>query len=480
MAIKKQIRASLLMAVVPMLFCAMNLKHVLDFSSWPETAVDRVLTSSGNAPVIESKVTEGVKSSSLRKNNVLTRMGNLAEKELIIWNGLSDINMLVYDYYFPQNNNLLCKRIDEVKQKAKNPTLSIAVNISVDCQELFQHGFGGTGNQIALLYGMRLVSQMNKNVELSFTCTDADKTKKDLIMPWLTGVFPPSPRKSRFYDVPIQQACGSYFTAPVSLMYREMQYDFRRMAIGLLGVPGPKHPSAKFAEKYLWSQKRDRYDSSSASPSILQLPVPKQGDVALYPLEALDLDDAVIHFRCGDLMNSDHAGYNFMTFQGFTRHISPKARSIGILTQPFDSTAQNRGADNVDVTGNRCRIVVTSLVAYTQQRFPNASVRIRNDSNETIALTYARMIMANQTIAAGSSFAVYPVIATFGTGYLRRPDPGQGPNIWVLNPPIVKLTDNVVLFEDPNVIMVSSLKQMWDRRGGGEEVLDWFWNGTMA
>jgi len=59
------------------------------------------------------------------------------------------------------------------------------------------------------------------------------------------------------------------------------------------------------------------------------------------------------------------------------------------------------------------------LVTFLQREFPRAVVRVHNDPDETIALTYARMIMANQTFAVMSTFALFPAIANFGMGYIK-------------------------------------------------------------
>lgn len=91
--------------------------------------------------------------------------------------------------------------------------------------------------------------------------------------------------------------------------------------------------------------------------------------------------------------DSTHPLYGFMKFSGYTKHISPEARSVGILTQPFDQTSQTRDLDAGSLVRDRCRIVVTSFVDYIQKRFPRAAARVRihNNPNETIALTYARI-----------------------------------------------------------------------------------------
>jgi hypothetical protein len=364
--------------------------------------------------------------------------------------------------------------IHKARGEAKNALLPITVNITFGCKELFEKANCGTGNFIVVMYGMRLVTQVFSNVGLSITCTDAEQTKDDFIMPWLTGWFPPqspnTPTGSFFPMVKPGDVCGWVWTSPIARMYEELRYDFRRMAVELIGIPEQTHP---FVETARSLQISDRSSSSSDTGSVLQIsPVPRASLDSTKPV--LEMDDAVVHFRCGDLMNSTHPDYGCMTFNGYTRLISPQARSIGILTialSTFDEGGQVRKRDSEPTNKDRCVIVVSSFVEYIQKRFPNARVRVRNDAMETIATTYPRMIMGIST------FGVLPAIGTFGTGYLRRPDYDIAPNRWVLNPPIDELADNVVLFDEPERIMVASIKELWETRGK-EGVLEWFWNDT--
>jgi hypothetical protein len=398
------------------------------------------------------------------------------EPVVITWDGLEHIEAIMARAW--QGGSYLCHHVHKTRGEAKNALLPITVNITFGCKELFEKAGCGTGNFIVVMYGMRLVTQVFPNVGLSISCTDAEQTKDELIMPWLTGWFPPrSPdTPSLFPMVKPKDVCGWIWTSPIARMYKEMRYDFRRMAVELIGIPERTHPSATFVETAR-SLKRLGTGNSAVLPSdsVLQIsPVPIASVNAKQP--SLEMDDAVVHFRCGDLMNSNHSAYGFMTFNGYTRLISPQARSIGILTSPFEG-GQVRKWDSGPTIRDRCVIVVSSFVEYIQKRFPNARVRVHNDAKETIAITYSRMIMANQTIVGISSFGVFPAIGTFGTGYLRRPDYHNAPNKWVLSPPIDELADNVVLFDEPKRIMAASIKELWETRGK-EGVLEWFWNDT--
>jgi hypothetical protein len=374
---------------------------------------------------------------------------------VISWEGVKGMNDIISQYW---KGGGLCEKINDVRSAALDPDLPITLNLSFGCNDLFKKSGYGTGNFIAMLYGIRLIARVYGNIGAHYTCHDAEETKNDLIIPWLTGWFPPRPSgQNSSIPISIQEACGNHSTQPLSYMYKEMQYDLRKMAIALMGVPSPDHPSARFAERL----SRDGNLWPDSPP---------------FPATVYELDDAVLHFRCGDLMHSVHSAYSFMKFSGYTRHISPEAESIGILTQPFDIGSGARRSDSGQLVRNRCRIVVSSLVDYIKEQYPSARVRVHNSVNESIALSFARMVMANQAIAGISSFSVIPAVSTFGTGYVPFPDYIRGPNMWLINPRIDELADNVVLFYEPDRISVGDMKDLW--KNGRKGVLAWFRNET--
>jgi hypothetical protein len=435
-------------------------------------------TSDRSPPLTETRESDTHSPPNQPQNNVSsTTVSQLPV--VLTWDGVETMKAIIGRAW--QGDSYLCHHIHKTRGQANNALLPITINITFGCKELFEKAGCGTGNFIVVMYGMRLVTQVFPNVGLSITCTDAEQTKEELIMPWLTGWFPPrSPdTPSLFPMVKPKDVCGAMWAVPIARMYEEMRYDFRRMAVELIGIPERTHPSAMFVETARSLKVSDSSSTSSTimpSESVLQIsPVPSARVDS--KKSVVEMDDAVVHFRCGDLMNSDHVAYGFITFHGYTRLISPQARSIGILTSPFEGGGQVRGLDSGPTIRDRCIIVVSSFVEYVQKRFPNARVRVHNDAKETIAITYSRMIMANQTIVGISSFGVFPAIGTFGTGYLRRPDYDIAPNRWVLHPPIDELADNVVLFDEPKRIMVASIKELWETRGK-EGVLEWFWNDT--
>ena len=244
-----------------------------------------------------------------------------------------------------------------------------------------------------------------------------------------------------------------------------MKYELRRMAIALVGVPDNDNENHKAASQF----------SAAAHPTILpdgstlQVPFGSQ-QPPIYP--SVQLDDAVLHFRCGALIAAKHRSFGFMKFASFSRHLSPTVRSIGIVTQPFElHHHQQRTVEQNQDKLDKCRLVVTALVQHLQERFPTTVVTVRNDANETIALAFARMIMANQTVVAISSFGVMPAIVTFGTGYVRKPDYPKAPNQFLLHGGVSE-NSNVVLIEEPR-LPAAQLNKLWNQNGS-TAVLDWF------
>lgn len=394
------------------------------------------------------------------------------DTHVISWTGIDAMNMMIKRYW---HGNLFCESIDAARVNVTD--LPILFNISFGCEELFTKSDLGTGNFLSVFFHMWMSAMAFENVEIRMFCPDAETQRSQLILPWFMGNFVPQLNSSRTVGLSANRTCGSYELSPIARMYKEMQYILRRLAIGLVGVPGLEHPAAKFAKDYLWSE--NPLPLPTDFNFTLQLPPPQRSDHFGITSKTLSLDDATIHFRCGDLMNLNHPSFGFMKFSGYTKYISPLARSIGIITQPFEENDQARKMDRGITVQERCRIVVMSLVDYIHEHFPDADVHIRNGPEETIALAFARMIMANQTVMGISSFGVFPAIGSFGTGYMRRPDFRKAPNQWLIKPtPIDRLADNVVLIDEPNIIMCSSIKKLWLARGQ-EGVLEWFWNDTI-
>ena len=319
--------------------------------------------------------------------------------KLIEWVGLKSMEKFIHSYWA---GNLFCEIIDALREA--DPHVFIRFNITFGCQELFAKSSCGTGNFLGLYYGMRLAAHVYENVEVHFTCHDAEAMRNHLILPWMTGVFPARlpHQPSAFPDLtPRDKWCACHLQ-PVGHMIPSIQKDLRRMAVALVGRSA--------VDGAIQTPPLDTTNHPSFLP---QLAIDSNGTTAA-PFADIELDDAVLHFRCGDLMDSSHSSFAFMNFRGYTRHINPNVKSIGILTQPFTTdSVQARSIDSESHIRDRCRTVVQALVEYIQERFPHARMRIHN--TESIALTYARMILAQQAISGISTFGVMPAAATFVT-----------------------------------------------------------------
>ena len=334
----------------------------------------------------------------------------------------------------------------------QTPTTPLTVQINLHCEQLFSEMKTGTGNVLILLYGMRLSARTVGNIHLLMTCVDADLEKNHLVTPWIMGWFPATgaaPRPS------IAEACQNFHNLPIQYMIPDMQYELQRMAQALVGKTKDSLPHP--------------------SRAVLQLPTAPSS-----PTSPIELDQAVIHFRCGDLLTHGHKKYSFFKFHIYKDIISPAAQSIGIVTQPF--AGQNREIDLRSVSQNveRCRVVVGALQNYLQAAFPRAQVSIRNGPQENLALSFSRMIMANQTIASVSSFSLFPALATVGMGYIPEPDAAEdSASHFLLEPRVDGLSSRVVLFPVPQLLPSIKLVESWDN-GGEASILEWFRNENVT
>ena len=481
------------------------------------------------------------------------------------------------DHYYNESKAIYNNHTGMYVPSPQIPVPNIYVHLEFSCSDLYKHSKHGTGNYIQAIYYMRLAVKYIPNVKLklNITCLENDSPEfySNYILPWFTGVwYTPTSTMSRVMEririlvhtqryksyrraMEYENYCGRFKVNPTAIMYREMQYDVRRMAIALVGTQpfindddedatqqNHRKPIRKEIQKFLHdniyevpSLEIDLYNTyirntnnnninrntiQSIHNNITLKPGTQQrrindqttNIVPLIPLQSPNpdnnilLDDAVIHFRCGDLLSTDLLAYGFLTFHGYSRHISSSVQSIGILTQPFgkikNSTDATIGQLHANVTeqgrqravtsdqerlldtGNetisrRCRTLVYAFQDYLQDNFPKAKVHIRNDRTETIALAYVRMVMAKQVVGSMSTFSIYPIIGTFGTGYYLRPKLND-PSYWAENNiyPVTKIWDiRTVIFDEDAKLLGTKTRDLWDAYGD-DVVLQWFRTGN--
>jgi hypothetical protein len=459
----------------------------------------------------------------------------------------STIDVLIEEYYFNHTtfipievNTAGTTNITYEKILPPNlPIPTIHFGIELSCYDLYRKSTDGTGNYIQAIYMMRLALKYisSAKIRLNITCSDNTiEFQTKYVLPWFTGVwYSPHYFKSNVAtdnNAPIEiqgqprprqqldalpqlgplDYCASFYTIPTAIIYQEMQYDVRRMAIALtcstrnLFLPQqeqqqrPQYPHRKKVMQFLqnkiyYSARMNTTNTSTIAKESYLYANNQQERLRLrtkiVPLikEPITFDDAVIHFRCGDLLSTTLSSYGFLTFHGYSRHISSQTtRTIGILTQPLDTIANESDAQKQARTldsGNeqllkRCRTLVYAFVDHLQERFPNAIITIRNDASETIALAYARMVMAQQVVGGMSTFSTFPIISSFGDGYYLRPRIVE-PSKWIVHPdyPVTKMKpNNLKLFRESNIMIGSQTKDLWDTYGDAT-VLEWFRTGSV-
>ena len=170
-------------------------------------------------------------------------------------------------------------------------------------------------------------------------------------------------------------------------MTNAMRLDLRTMAVNLLG--DTKVPEAVGYQKFF------------SEPIISHA----------------DLDEVAIHLRCGDVFLIKTDSYGIIGYDVYRKQVSPQAKSIGIITQSFDPKL-NRDRDRY--TTRVCMNLTAVLGRYLHTHFPNATISVRNNKNETPATAYSRLVLANQSFSGLSTFSIFPAIASFGTSYIPK------------------------------------------------------------
>ena len=402
--------------------------------------------------------------------------------ESIDWDENIVLDKLINRWWY---HNYLCKvLLGGSKEKQLSAYLAeqnppVLLNISFGCTHVFHDSEYGTGNFIWAFYSYRLSAQM-LGFDVQIYCPDAWQERGNLILPWMTGYFPARPHllqaKPTERPAMIDGVCGSSRTSPVGYMLDDIRYEIRRMTVALVGIPSRHHPSAEFANDYLGFQSaslvscvdQNATNTTNATGNVMQVPSPTRDDPPL--LQNFEMDDVIIHFRCGDLMNSTHANFGFVRFHAYAQLISPESRFIGIVTQPFN---ENDLREVDQGTGRRCRIVVTDLVDYLQEKFPKATIRIHNKHEETITMTYARLVMASQTIVSPSSFGVFAALGSFGMAYIFHNETLDNLNFLLL-PPMTHNPVSDIVLRNEEFLLCSEIKDMWEQDPTGAHVLSWF------
>ena len=126
------------------------------------------------------------------------------------------------------------------------------------------------------------------------------------------------------------------------------------------------------------------------------------------------VDDAAIYFRCGDILRyAHHAEYGWVRYSVYKRELDPATKSIGIITVPQNvKTCRKNDCGHL----HTCQRLAEDLKGFLQGAFPAATVTLRNQANETVLGSYARLVLAKQMICNPSTFCMLPAVASQGQG----------------------------------------------------------------
>jgi hypothetical protein len=384
---------------------------------------------------------------------------------------------------FARSNQWIVHEQQDRPHKNSDWTL---LQMSYDCQRVMKESPFGTGNWVQLLYIMRLaVAGMPKpKMELATSCRDdTNEHPERLVMPWLMGHYSSTQTMKVLDDYfginQVSRKCpktgwGEY---PVGWMLPWIRQDLRSMALALVGLPvdDPSHPAhAWSSSQYHVMYSNDKTYNVSSNPLVPNV----------------TMDDAVIHFRCGDIMTSEETYFRFIKYHEFSRRLDARVASIGIVTQPFGTSDQSRDRDQAStVRMELCKRVILGFRDHLQHQFPRARISVHNDPDETVALAYARLIMAKYQAFAwpDSSFSIYPAMASFGKSYhllpLQSPYSYYVPKNNFLHE-IKGFLDDDPLFEWLSISNEDALFGIetlhMEQRYGGDAVVEWFDNATFV
>jgi hypothetical protein len=260
----------------PLIFVATGVFVIISFSY--AFATVRRVQHDGNQSSLNSLVA--------KKNTTMTTLeNNFADREAttLVYNA-TDMHAFVEDGF----NGRFCPRIIGVNN---------GVHVSFGCDDLFRHNHYGTGNFLMSMYILRSTAKAIGNVDVLVTCHDAQVQKGLLILPWLTGWFPHNDSGSLVDDVvnaSNAKKCRKLkqrISSPLGERVADIQFELRKMAVALVGIPSRDHPSYAFSQENLWKEQKDD------TLPVYGIRSPHKDEKSIVP--NVILDDAVLHFRCG-------------------------------------------------------------------------------------------------------------------------------------------------------------------------------------
>jgi len=276
------------------------------------------------------------------------------------------------------------------------------LNMTFDYSGINNPGADDQGNWLIAIYASRLAAAYAK-VEFQFQTKQQDESSyMSHLLPWFK-VIQPAPTSDNPWpfdgELPRREKelCFHYKWTRIDKVSNVIRNDLRAMAWQLVSPPA---------------------HVVTSTPPTIPFPSP----VSRIP--NVNLDDVLLYCQCDEIVDAnDNSNHGLTKYSEYLKRIDPNTTSIGILTQPF-SDDQSQAQDS-SMAADSCRGAVHLLVDYLQAQYPNATISIRNGPEETLPLTYARMVMAKQAFTSSNSFGIFPIMGIYGEGYIEQGDRGS-------------------------------------------------------
>ena len=255
------------------------------------------------------------------------------------------------------------------------------------------------------------------------------------------------------YDPPkptIMMACQGMGRIPFQYVSEYARNDLRYMANNVLSLSF----SASSTNSDTILMPRNNSDNAHAIANISNINNNNNNNNVKRKEQKIIIDDVAIHFRCGDILTKslkNNNNYGLVKFDAYKKRIptnnnlgsgSATIATIGIITAPFEDV-HRRKQDRDDRSGEMCKIIVDTLRDYLQTHFPDTTITVRNDPNESIPIVLSRLIHAKYNFCVRSTFCLFPSIAAYGTSFVQK----DGTAYFFEQ--ISKVYNNIILMDEP-------------------------------
>lgn len=174
-----------------------------------------------------------------------------------------------------KGRNPLCQTLR--RHRMANPSGSmLRYVLTLSCRDAFQQAVAGTGNLIHAILYIHLTAKTFAPITVDIQCIDGENEKDSLILPWLMGSATYTEDSYSQSEVICRKTASEI---PIHELLPELRRKLARMVLSTTGhFPTELHLSTSGVIS----------DRTSISQNMSRI--------------QMELDDVVIHFRCGDIL----------------------------------------------------------------------------------------------------------------------------------------------------------------------------------